>query len=339
GYLYGTFTSRRAMLFDRTTDESGVVKVELGERFIRGTTRRGVARYVAEGTRPNQLFLTEAADRNIGAAVAAIRFFRTGLLVIGAEAEYVPLEDRASADSDFVTFLSRQLRAMGTGVDEVRAERSDAALQGFLAGLTADDRTQLTDQVRQLKPGGGMQIRGPLGRMVLTKADTGEMVALILQAKHTTGAGDSVVFDLKDESDGTIRLVHLLPAWFELLRGNDVTVVVDELDRRLHPMLVRHLVRLWLECPREAGRGQLVFTTHDTGLLSLDLLRRDEVWFTEKDALGATDLYSLVEFRPRTGPGLEKGYLMGRFGAIPYLGDLHDGCPDAGVPAASETLV
>ena len=98
------------------------------------------------------------------------------------------------------------------------------------------------------------------------------------------------------------------------------TLVIDELDTSLHTLLVRELIRLF-HCPDiNTGGAQLIFTTHDTSLLDApDLFRRDQVWFVEKDRDQTSALVSLSEFSPRKNEALERGYLMGRYGGVPFL--------------------
>jgi AAA15 family ATPase/GTPase len=97
--------------------------------------------------------------------------------------------------------------------------------------------------------------------------------------------------------------------------------VVDEIDRSLHPLLARKFIEYFLA--GSAGhQSQLILTTHDTNLLDLELFRRDEIWFTEKNGAGASHLYSLAQFKVRTDLKVDSGYLHGRFGAIPFLGGL-----------------
>ena len=98
-------------------------------------------------------------------------------------------------------------------------------------------------------------------------------------------------------------------------------MVIDEFGESMHPSLAREIVRMFQDPRQNPNGSQLVFTTHDTSLLSASLLRRDQVWFTEKDRSGATDLYSLQDFSDSPeGEPLEKGYLRGRYGAIPFFG-------------------
>lgn len=127
-------------------------------------------------------------------------------------------------------------------------------------------------------------------------------------------------FSKKEESDGTQRLFDLAFPFYDLAASETPKVyIIDELERNLHTNLSYMLLKSYLE---QEGKGQLIATTHDTHLLDLDLLRRDEIWFAEKDEHGATQLYSLYDFNPRYDKNIEKDYLLGRYGAIPFLGNL-----------------
>ena len=129
---------------------------------------------------------------------------------------------------------------------------------------------------------------------------------------------DTIEFDLSDESDGTQKLYGLLGMWVSRLEDGG-TLVVDELDLRLHSKLTRFLVELFQDPTVNKNNAQLIFTTHDTNLLDQDLFRRDQIWFTEKKSDDSTDLYSLDDFNVRKDAAIEKGYLQGKYGAIPYL--------------------
>lgn len=125
---------------------------------------------------------------------------------------------------------------------------------------------------------------------------------------------------LRHESSGTNKLLDL-SGWiiFSLVAGG--LLAIDELDAKLHPILTQTIIKLFLNKEANPKNTQLLFTTHDTNLLSADLLRRDQIYFTEKNEREETCLYSLVEFKPRKDTSLEKNYIQGRYGAIPYLGD------------------
>ena len=99
-------------------------------------------------------------------------------------------------------------------------------------------------------------------------------------------------------------------------------LAIDELEASLHPMLALAVLGMFHDPSRNTGNGQLLFTTHDTTLLSQKLLRRDQVWFMERDDKSATRLYPLSDFSPRDNEAIERGYLNGRYGGIPFLKDL-----------------
>ena len=135
--------------------------------------------------------------------------------------------------------------------------------------------------------------------------------------RHEASRG-SAKFEWPDESDGTQRMFSLAGPLFEILRDSRV-LCVDELDRSLHPLLVRQLVEMFHNPNLNSGGAQLIFTTHDTSLLSADILRRDQVWFTEKTVEQDSRLYPLTDFSARKDEAFERGYLTGRYGAIPVL--------------------
>lgn len=142
-----------------------------------------------------------------------------------------------------------------------------------------------------------------------------------LRFHHVTEHGEAM-FNLEDESTGTRNLLSLAGPLLDMLNKGR-TLVIDELDASLHPLLVRQIVRLFHTPEINTNGAQLVFTTHDTSLLDApDLLRRDQVWIVEKDRDQASSLVSLAEFSPRKTEALERGYLMGRYGGIPFINDM-----------------
>ena len=147
-----------------------------------------------------------------------------------------------------------------------------------------------------------------------------EMEQHKLRFHHVTEQGKAV-FDLMDESSGTRNLLFLAGPVLNILREG-LTLVIDELDTSLHTLLVRELVRLFHHPDINTGNAQLIFTTHDTSLLDApDLFRRDQVWFVEKDRNQTSKLVSLSELSPRKNEALERGYLSGRYGGVPFLGN------------------
>jgi hypothetical protein len=156
--------------------------------------------------------------------------------------------------------------------------------------------------------------------IVVAEEPNGVMVKQ-LKTEHTAEDGKSVMFDLVEESDGSRRLLDYLPAFRDLLT-KDVTYLIDEIERSIHPLLIKEIIRKFSE--DDATAGQLVFTTHESNLLDQEIFRQDEIWFVEKDSSGSTDLYSLCDFKEHNTKDIRKGYLSGRYGSIPFLSNLRD---------------
>ena len=130
--------------------------------------------------------------------------------------------------------------------------------------------------------------------------------------------GFSKEMDIQAQSDGTVRLLSLVPALYDAMKSGK-TVVIDELDHSIHPHLVRELVRYFSV---QDTNGQLIFTTHQTCLLNQDFMRTDEVWMVEKKN-GCSYMYSLNDFKIHNTINIENGYMEGRYGAIPFIGELN----------------
>ena len=128
----------------------------------------------------------------------------------------------------------------------------------------------------------------------------------------------------KMESEGTKKIIEIAGPIFDAILNGKI-LIVDELDAKLHPFLTRKIIELFMDKGINTKGAQLIFATHDTNLLNIRYLRRDQIWFTEKDKSDSTDLYSLVEFRDDAGNkvrndrNIEKDYINGRYGAIPFM--------------------
>ena len=120
------------------------------------------------------------------------------------------------------------------------------------------------------------------------------------------------------ESAGTHRLFALAGPWLDIL-ANGYTVFLDELETSMHPVMVMELLRLIFSAKENPKGAQIIFTTHNPLLLDVTLTRRDQVWFTDKDLEGEGHLYPLTDYAPRKGESLIRGYMSGRYGAVPFL--------------------
>lgn len=131
--------------------------------------------------------------------------------------------------------------------------------------------------------------------------------------------GSELELTYEEESMGTQIIFSFIPFIKDALNSKKI-IVVDEIDRSLHPYLVEMLVQMFNDSEINRNGAQLIFNTHDTNLLNLNILRRDQIWFTEKDSNnGTSDLYPLSDFSVRKSENIEKGYMLGRYGAIPFI--------------------
>ena len=143
----------------------------------------------------------------------------------------------------------------------------------------------------------------------------------MVRLAHRSREKKHVYLSLSAESDGTRRLLALLSYIFKILDNGSI-LICDELGANLHTLACDALLKLFSNATINRRGAQLIATTHDTNLLHAKALRRDQVWFAEKDEQGATHFYPLTDIRTRAGDNLEKGYLQGRFGAVPFSGSI-----------------
>lgn len=151
--------------------------------------------------------------------------------------------------------------------------------------------------------------------------ENGNIYMKTLTAIHQNIDGLDVEISLYDESDGTRRLIDYMPLLYSIIK-NDMVYVVDEIERSIHPILIKDIMRKLSES--NTAKGQLIFTTHESGLLDQNIFRPDEIWFAQKDAEQATQLYPLSDYNIHKTANIENGYLNGRYGGIPFLSNLKD---------------
>ena len=227
-----------------------------------------------------------------------------------------PWQKRCLLDEQFARFAGDFLREANTGIDGLNVRTETVNLDAvppppelfreILEDLPQGDSVLLANQEGE--------------KLFLEAAGEGLVRFQKIDAVHDRKTGQRTHLPLHEESDGSQRLLDLLPALYYLANEGGV-FVIDELERSMHPMLARKFIEFFLKVEGNA-KSQLIFTTHESTLLDLDLMRRDGIWFVEKDPEGATHLYSLADFKVRKDLRIEKGYLEGRFGAIPFLGGI-----------------
>ncbi|MCF7963130.1 MAG: ATP-binding protein [Pirellula sp.] len=287
-WLYAWPNGKKQIWLDRELDD-----------FTFGSHLKGENQLIKEVTRSNSLFLSAASQHRHPQLQSIYNWFRniasTGLT----------LRRNSNRSSRFMPhhlFQPRQLSLFDI-------EDSSELVRDRLKKLFfAADIGVVDVKLREMKDDSA-------------KAGSG-LFRVSLQ--HQANDEESWI-DLEEESQGTKTLFHMATPIFATLASGGL-LVVDELESSLHPLLGQAIAQMF-NCPKtNALNAQILFTTHDTNLIGTTLgepvLRRDQIWLTEKDKSGATKLYPLTSFHPRKAENLERGYLQGRYGAIPFLGDI-----------------
>ena len=320
-WLYEVVGSKQKILYERIIDEQGNVRVEPGKpKFKKGK----LGALFTVGGLQNQSFLAtiqatlDSSDYD-NELMIVINWFDDNLTFIGPDSSFGSLGHLLASDSEFLTFAGSFLRSASTGVAHLQPQKteiSEEELRNLLPKKFVSNLLQDEDKygiaVISLEQG---------NELLIERSEENHFYRLSIQAAHEHQPGKVIPLDLSEESDGTRRLLNLLPALHFLQKGN-VVYFIDEIDRSMHPILARQFLEFFLKSC-QGGRHQIIITTHESNLLDLDLLRRDEIWFAEKDQAGASHLYSLTDYNVRTDQDIRKRYLQGRYGAIPFLGDLN----------------
>jgi AAA15 family ATPase/GTPase len=319
-WLYATRESREIKLFERTTSVEDVAIVETGIDLTgRSSEQKQFFKFLAQGTRPNQLFLSECGDRNVAQVAPVLDWFKSTLTVIPDEFRWDYKEARLDINPGFAEYLADVLRNLGTGVADLTTVKQNFDVETSIPDMPDAIRNDLRERLAGIGPDGRGYADLPLpgGKHYVIKRLMDKWTYLELTPLHMAADGRLVSFALTEESSGTKRLIDLGLVLHGIKTSLDGVFVIDELDRRFHP----HLTRAFLQTALYEGDRdhQLIFTTHDTNLLDLDMLRWDEIWFVEKDKGGASNIYPLAEFKVRPDLNIEKGYLNGRFGALPFI--------------------
>lgn len=316
-WLYRTSTKTQKEIYERTTSKTRETLVRFGSAITwNGKEERDFLNFVAKGTRPNQLFLTESIQRNVDKFNDVYSWFEDVLHVVFPESRYPIHGMLPGTDNKMRSAVVDYLRDFDTGISDIAF--TQASLEQALPNLPDELRRDILARVESGHAYDMVLSTPEHQRFFLRIGEDRSVKVFRMMTRHKMADAEELVeFDLPLESDGTQRMLDLIPALI-VMSVRDAVFVFDELNRSLHPTLTRTMIEKFLAS--SSGRGsQMIATTHETGLLDLNMLRRDEIWFTEKDKQGATRLYSLEEFAPRYDKDIRRGYLLGRFGSIPFL--------------------
>lgn len=295
-WLYAYPKGRAQTWYERTSNRDDW---KFGS-FLKGERER-----LKDKTRDNVLFLSVGAQWNNKQLTAVYEWFRTMLRVMPTGATWAPVtarmllraEDDREERESLYRLIEECLQAADLGIYGIKVKEEEVAKPKFFAELAEGLRDTFDVVWKDVKEDLGIKV---------------EML-------HKDVKGDErIPLPIQEESDGTRRFFELLGPWLQALRFG-LTAFIDELESSLHPLLALELVK-YIQHPELSSEGaQLIFATHDTTLLDPELFRRDQIWFTEKDEHGATRLYSMLDYKPRKGEAMQKGYLSGRYGALPII--------------------
>lgn len=308
--LVGVLSSAERVLYHRTSPkgEGIVFDPSLGDQDF--------LRFAARGTRDNQLFLTNAVSQKISIFSPVHRWFKDSLHLISPDSRFSSFEQFFERESPLASAVQELLATLDTGIVRLDGEQVPLDEVPIPESLLDELQSKIgEDEIARLKIGqraGGIVIR----------REGDSLAARRMVSYHQAADRAECKFDLSHESDGTLRIIDLLPAFVDLLEpGSNDVYIIDELDRCLHSLVTKSLVMRFLRSCSHSSRSQLLFTTHDLLLMDQKLFRRDEMWIAERDRTGASTLISFAEYRRdvRYDKDIRKTYLQGRLGGIPHV--------------------
>lgn len=289
--LFSYPKGRRSLIFERNQTNN--------YRFTKDKTEQ---QFISERTLENVSYLSNSTQLNYKGTAEAFDWFREDFLTAGLAGD--PTTEEMIFETIKNPFMKKiLLRALA---------EADVDISDVSARKESVDYGTLPSELK------------PFLKNFMLISNSNEVVIKEAKTTHkildSNGNEELVTFDLlTEESEGTKRLFILMGPIIDAL-FNGKTLVLDELDVRLHMMISMMLVNLFHDKEQNKKGAQLIFTTHNLDLLNQQLFRRDQIWFTEKDATTkGTKLYSLAEFSPRKDENIQKGYLAGRYGALPFI--------------------
>jgi predicted ATPase len=317
-WLFEVGRNQEVRIFERVGND-----FEWGRINFSSPDEKAFLEFTARGTLPNRLFLSECRERNVRENVPAaeaivnmLQWVEYGLIVALPDGLSQNIASRVYSDESFKQQLTKYLRCFDTGLEEIGVEPM------VIPEATFSERTRVyLETLNELRNTAGHDLGiSPLGFFTRDEQGSIKLWKLVSRHRRQHGMERSATFDMSEESDGTRRLMQLVPAMISLMTGDGV-FVIDKLDRSLHPDVLHSYLANFLKY--SAGRSsQLIVTTHDTTLLRQHFLRRDEVWFVEKGEDQSSRLIALEEYKNADkSKDLQQDYLQGRFGGVPVIRD------------------
>lgn len=245
---------------------------------------------------------------------SAVEWFEKELEIISSDSWPWDLVLQLEKNPAFLHFTKDMIKTFNTGVTNIHIDT--IPIEAFFGENNKQTAVRIKADLRAKS--GKAKLRHNQYKDVVFVFEENKPVAKRILFSHSEDEGKAR-FELSEESDGTRRLLECLPALFSAVYKCK-TYFVDEIERGIHPLLIKELVKKFSHDPET--KGQLIFSTHESNLLDEEIFRPDEIWFAEKDKDGATELFTLSEFKEHHSIDIRTGYLNGRYGGIPFLGNL-----------------
>lgn len=271
--------------------------------------------------RPDMLLLSFFGEYYPGEnqqAAEAYRWFTEKLQIVLPGSIAGTLPHLVDGSEEFMAMVNKTIPELKTGISSLEVEK-EVVTEDSVKG---NDILFVAFKEAQNNPGVPQLVRSGNGKDTINLVyENGEVWKKSLVAVHKMADGTTFSAPVSIESDGTRRLIEYMPLFFAVTRAGGV-YIVDEIERSVHPIMIKDIVRKISE--GQSAVGQLIFTTHESGLLDQDIFRPDEIWFAQKDSEQATKLYPLSDYNIHRTANIENGYLAGRYGGIPFLSNLKD---------------
>lgn len=302
-YLYHSPKGQKATIFYRKKQEF----------YFPDNSEKQLKELIKNAVSTNQLFFSIACTMNYGPCIAAMNWFRNKVFFTRDYNDISRLIIENSENKHILDAILTYAKKADVGIEDMKFEVRNMPLNLKSSPQNVPDNLKsiLENFVNALEASpNSSEVRLQHGELNVTSLHKG----IDKDEKRRL-----YPLDISDESDGTHRLMALSPAIVKTLK-NGGTLVADELETRLHPLLIENLIAQFQSKKSNPNNAQIIFTTHDTNLFNLEVLRRDQFAFVDKDEdTGASELYGIDNMQPCTSSNAEKSYLIGKFGAIPNL--------------------
>ncbi len=271
--------------------------------------------FVFKGTRDNQLFLTNSVSQKIDTFRPIYDWFKNSLELVAPDSRFSSFEHFLNEEHPLFSSMNTMLTQLDTGITHLGGETLSFENVSLPESLKGKLKEELSEGMTVLLLNSSRN-----ERFVITRKNA-ELIIKKLVTYHQKADGTEVKFEMRQESDGSQRVIDLLPAFVELSSVDSKKVyIIDEVDRSLHTLLTRHLLEFFLSTCTPESRSQLLFTTHDALIMDQKLLRRDEMWVAERGPQGVSNLTPFSDFKDvRYDKDIRKSYLTGRLGGIPNI--------------------